>query len=617
MRFLTRLWRFLTSIQFGIVLIVILMLVMMYATKFEASTSTRAMKHYIYEAFWFDAAVALFVLNIVVNTWRRRPYRFRHTGFLVVHIGVLFVVAGALVSRYVGIDGSLALAEGESSREVLLPTNDLVIALGERREIHPTHFEIRPLSRPPRDLHAVKGSPYWVRVDRYFPTGAPADTVLVDSEAGAPLLRILVAESGGPARAAWLVANDPSRNVFHSEQAAIRLVTSPELTALRRRWISAQEQGAGPPREAGRLQLFWTDGEVETLAVPTAGGTLATSRSGFSVEIGRVFRSFIVTRDGHAEGSGDATNPAVEFRLLKPRGEDEEHLAFANFPDFRRSPPEGEEWALDHAAWKPNPAALADGGALREIALEWTAGGGIIAHTSWDDPLDGTDLAIGETRTFAAAQVFLRVSEAVASGRLEHTIRKVSDEIRNPVIHVSLLEAVGGGTESSWLERLTGGPELVAATLTPNEAWVFLGEEQLFATPLGSLRVGYAQRALPLDFEIRLDDFIEEHYPGSAIPASYESHVTVKPDAGEPFSTRIYMNHPLEIGGFAFFQASFQRLPEGEISVLSVSRDPGQAVSFLGYCVVVLGLILIFFFKPLLRRLDDRSARSRPTGART
>jgi hypothetical protein len=617
MRLLTRLWRFLTSIQFGIVLIVILMLVMMYATRFEVSTSTRAMKHYIYEAFWFDAAVALFVLNIVVNTWRRRPYRFRHAGFLVVHVGVLLVVAGALVSRYVGVDGSLALAEGESSHEVLLPTNDLVIALGERREIHPTHFEIRPLSRPPRDLHAVKESPYWVRVDRYFPTGAPADTVLADPESGVPVVRIVIGESDAPARAAWLVAGDPARNVFRSEQTAVWLVTSAELAALRRSWRSANEEGAQAPREAGRLQLFWTDGEVEALAVPTAGGTLSTSRSGFAVRIERVFRSFVVTRNGHAEGSGDATNPAVQFRLLKPQGEEEEHLAFANFPDFRRSPPEGEEWVLDHAAWKPNPAALASAEALREIALEWTAGGGIVTHTSWDDPLDGTDFAIGETRPFAAGQVFLRVSEAVASGRLERTIRRVSDEIRNPVIHVSLLADAGGDTETSWLQRLTGGPELVPAAVAPNEAWVFLGEEHEFATPLGSLRVAYVQRTIPLAFEIRLDDFIEERYPGSAIPASYESHVTVKPDAGEPFSARIYMNHPLEIGGYSFFQASFQRLPEGEVSVLSVSRDPGQTVSFVGYCVVVLGLLLIFFFKPLLRRLDDRSARSRPTGART
>lgn len=206
--------------------------------------------------------------------------------------------------------------------------------------------------------------------------------------------------------------------------------------------------------------------------------------------------------------------------------------------------------------------------------------------------------------------------EAVANGRLVRTIRKVSDEVRNPVVHVSLLEAAGAGSGLAWLTRLVGRPGLAPAALTPNDAWVFLGEETRIATPHGPLRVAYAQRVIPLDFEIRLDDFIEERYPGSAIPASYESHVTVQPDSGAEFSARIYMNHPLKYGGYTFFQASFQRLSAGETSILSVSRDPGQAVSFAGYCIVVLGLLLIFFCKPLLRRLDDRSVRSRPAGDR-
>ena len=55
-----RVWRFVTSIRFGVVLMLLLMLVMMFATQFEASTSTRAMKHFIYGSAWFDAGVALF-----------------------------------------------------------------------------------------------------------------------------------------------------------------------------------------------------------------------------------------------------------------------------------------------------------------------------------------------------------------------------------------------------------------------------------------------------------------------------------------------------------------------------------------------------------------------------
>ena len=63
------------------------------------------------------------------------------------------------------------------------------------------------------------------------------------------------------------------------------------------------------------------------------------------------------------------------------------------------------------------------------------------------------------------------------------------------------------------------------------------------------------------------------------------------------------MNHPLKYEGYTFFQASFQRNAAGqEVTILSVARDPGMRVSFIGYCILVLGLLLIFFAKTAQRR---------------
>ena len=124
------------------------------------------------------------------------------------------------------------------------------------------------------------------------------------------------------------------------------------------------------------------------------------------------------------------------------------------------------------------------------------------------------------------------------------------------------------------------------------------------------------KKKLKLPASIKLDNVIQETYKGTDVAKHFESKITLTTETGESRKARIYMNHPLKYGGYTFFQASFQRQSAGETSVLSVSRDPGQAVSFAGYCIVVLGLVLIFFFKPLLRRLDDRSARSRPAGDR-
>jgi cytochrome c biogenesis protein ResB len=205
------------------------------------------------------------------------------------------------------------------------------------------------------------------------------------------------------------------------------------------------------------------------------------------------------------------------------------------------------------------------------------------------------------------------VLESADRGRLDRIVRKVSDEVIRPVVKVALVRREEAGVRLAAVSSLLGRrPAVRSAEAIPSEAWIFHGEHYEFTTPEGPVRVAYEGQAIPLDFGIHLHDFREEKYPGIALAASYESHVTVAPDGAEPFDTEIYMNHPLIYRGYTFYQASFQRTPGGEeITVLSVARDPGMTVSFVGYCILVLGLVLIFFVKTYFIRLDDRIARSR------
>jgi cytochrome c biogenesis protein ResB len=187
---------------------------------------------------------------------------------------------------------------------------------------------------------------------------------------------------------------------------------------------------------------------------------------------------------------------------------------------------------------------------------------------------------------------------------------KAGDEVLRPVVRVNLMEKGSGGLRTaSFVDRLSLRPSVRPADVEPNRAWLFHDESFRFDTEHGPLDQRYETRAVPLDFAIHLHDFVEEKYPGISTAASFESHVTVHPAVGDPFEEKIYMNHPLIYSGYTFYQASFQRTPGGEeITVLSVARDPGMTISFVGYCILVAGLVLIFFVKPYFRKLDDRWA---------
>jgi cytochrome c-type biogenesis protein CcsB len=107
-----------------------------------------------------------------------------------------------------------------------------------------------------------------------------------------------------------------------------------------------------------------------------------------------------------------------------------------------------------------------------------------------------------------------------------------------------------------------------------------------------SLKFGSLERILP--FEIKLNDFIAEKYPGTEKSySSFESKVTVIDDTN--FDYDIYMNHILNHKGYRFFQASFD--PDEKGTVLSVNHDfYGTLITYIGYFLLYIGLLGIMFF---------------------
>jgi cytochrome c-type biogenesis protein CcsB len=94
-----------------------------------------------------------------------------------------------------------------------------------------------------------------------------------------------------------------------------------------------------------------------------------------------------------------------------------------------------------------------------------------------------------------------------------------------------------------------------------------------------------------LPFSVRLDAFEIDYYPGTHRPAMFRSRVTVSdPRGGRTLPAVIEMNRELSYDGYRFFQSSYQQTPQGEQSILLVSRDPGQPIVFAGYALLMAGM---------------------------
>ncbi len=134
--------------------------------------------------------------------------------------------------------------------------------------------------------------------------------------------------------------------------------------------------------------------------------------------------------------------------------------------------------------------------------------------------------------------------------------------------------------------------------------------------PFKQIKVGgldvalkYGSKVLELPFEVKLNDFIAEKYPGTENSySSYESKVTVLDKEAGDFDYHIYMNNILDHKGYRFFQASFD--PDEKGTILSVNHDKwGTWLTYLGYFLLYFGLMAILFdkhtrFGDLKRNLD-------------
>ncbi|WP_334084938.1 cytochrome c biogenesis protein CcsA [Helicobacter typhlonius] len=189
------------------------------------------------------------------------------------------------------------------------------------------------------------------------------------------------------------------------------------------------------------------------------------------------------------------------------------------------------------------------------------------------------------------AQIQTHIDEKLNS-KIERTIKFFdkplhisTGEVHIPQNGIYVLDAkidfAGQSTDTQILRQGNLTPTKESITLlTSDEYMIFLA---------------WGVDQVPLPFKLKLEKFELERYPGSNSPASYASQVEVLDGANPPMPYRIFMNNVLDYGGYRFFQSSYDTDEKG--SHISVNRDPGKTPTYIGYTLLVLGVIWLLFDK--------------------
>ncbi|HRK08136.1 MAG TPA: cytochrome c biogenesis protein ResB [Pseudobdellovibrionaceae bacterium] len=260
------------------------------------------------------------------------------------------------------------------------------------------------------------------------------------------------------------------------------------------------------------------------------------------------------------------------------------------------------EWMLQPAAGNIEtkefgPAQISIVG---EFPREFTSRNAILLK-----PLDGEKLAYEVHTAREGVKVKrgrLKAGESLATGwmKLEFRLLKYLPRAREEIRYIPQDRPTPVTNAAIRVEyRAPGESQIKSQWMGLNSILKLFSNDQVYV-------VQFANRRIPLGFQVALKKFEIGRYQGTLRAASYQSWVEVD-GLGERL---ISMNEPLKHAGFTFYQASFEADEQGRpvASILSVNRDPGRTLKYFGSLLIVFGTLHLFYWK-------RRSARAAASAA--
>ena len=102
------------STKLTLVILAVFAVAIAVATFIETAVGTEGARVLVYNAWWFEALLGLFILNNILSLLRHIPFKIRQTGFVITHIGFIIVLISAGITRYHGYEGLMPIREGSS-----------------------------------------------------------------------------------------------------------------------------------------------------------------------------------------------------------------------------------------------------------------------------------------------------------------------------------------------------------------------------------------------------------------------------------------------------------------------------------------------------------------------
>ena len=96
-------------------------------TFIESKYNTDTARIWIYNSWWFEGIMLLFVINFIGNIKRYKLYKKEKWATLLLHLSFIFIITGAFITRYISYEGMMPIREGVTSNQFYSDKNYLTV----------------------------------------------------------------------------------------------------------------------------------------------------------------------------------------------------------------------------------------------------------------------------------------------------------------------------------------------------------------------------------------------------------------------------------------------------------------------------------------------------------
>lgn len=607
-------YQLLTSVQFAVSQMILLALAVVLGTVVLQDESLdfyeRFYGHFVhkvilwthsadlYRSLWFYALLSLLALSMLAVAWKRRPYPAHRIGFLLVHVSTSVILLGGLWGKYGYVRAFNELRAGE-------PTN--------------TFYKMKNMRPNPGEPYALPGFRIQLNqftVEQYAPEYKLYAFVEPSGKGGFEKNpKVYEVKQGMKARLPLsklhfsveqlipnaLDAGEFVNNPNAPEDPALRVMLGigeplPVIGDLFARRENASRRDEPGGRFAVVYQDRWSTDllnqlrlkapEAEKIVLTFMGKTTTydtyNAKVGstmdypaFSLKVEKYYPDFAVKKDkdGNPQAYSRSSNPVepwLELSLREPSRTPRRVMLSARNPrlsDQLNGPNLPKELRLSYVREGEERQSRFVVFTREDHSIRLVENG----RVTRSEPLQLNKPFIVEKGLSATAVAALDHADYMPAF-VPHPDPKEGLKFERPVMKVKLWDPGSGRSEEKWLEAI--GPDGLPKPET------FFGQS-----------VGLIYKAKDKE------------------PKDFRSELVVLDSMGQQLAKKtVSVNDPLIFQGYWFYQSNYN--PEDpNASGLMVVREPGLWLVYVGFLCLIIGIVWMFYLKPLLKPHDAAAAK--------